>query len=151
MLRAENLTVEVFIDEDDDGTRYAEALMLRSRDRRLVAPGHARLALRNSRLARVEALLRDGDFDVIHDHSMCGPLAAPYRGAPTVVTVHGPVRGEIGDFYEALGDSIHLVAISHAQRGDRPGLPWIGTVYNAVDPTRFGPNPRSAGPVLWLA
>ena len=101
--------------------------------------------------ARVEALLRDGDFDVIHDHSMCGPLAAPYRGAPTVVTVHGPVRGEIGDFYEALGDSIHLVAISHAQRGDRPGLPWIGTVYNAVDPTRFGPNPRSAGPVLWLA
>ena len=25
MLRAENLTVEVFIDEDDDGTRYAEA------------------------------------------------------------------------------------------------------------------------------
>ncbi|OLE30194.1 MAG: hypothetical protein AUG44_01910 [Actinobacteria bacterium 13_1_20CM_3_71_11] len=54
MLRAENLTVEVFIDEDDDGTRYAEALMLRSRDRRLVARGHARLALRNSGLARIE-------------------------------------------------------------------------------------------------
>jgi hypothetical protein len=45
MLRAENLTVEVFIDEDDDGTRYAEALMLRNRDRRLVARGRARLAL----------------------------------------------------------------------------------------------------------
>ena len=54
MLRAENLTVEVFIDEDDDGTRYAEALMLRSRDHRLVARGHARLALRNSGLARIE-------------------------------------------------------------------------------------------------
>jgi hypothetical protein len=54
MLRAENLTVEVFIDEDDDGTRYAEALMLRSRDRRLVARGRARLALRNSGLARIE-------------------------------------------------------------------------------------------------
>jgi Domain of unknown function (DUF1876) len=44
MLRAENLTVEVFIDEDDDGTRYAEALMLRNRDRRLVARGRAQLA-----------------------------------------------------------------------------------------------------------
>jgi hypothetical protein len=54
MLRAENLTVEVFIDEDDDGTRYAEALMLRSRDRSLVARGRARLALRNSGLARLE-------------------------------------------------------------------------------------------------
>jgi hypothetical protein len=43
MLRAENLTVEVFIDEDDDGTTYAEALMLRNRDSRLLARGRARL------------------------------------------------------------------------------------------------------------
>jgi hypothetical protein len=54
MLRAENLTVEVFIDEDDDGTRYAEALMLRSRDRRLVARGRARLALGRPGATRIE-------------------------------------------------------------------------------------------------
>jgi hypothetical protein len=37
MLRAENLTVEVFVDEDDDGTRYAGALTRRSRGRPMVA------------------------------------------------------------------------------------------------------------------
>jgi len=46
--------------------------------------------------ARVDALLRDADFDVIHDHSVCGPLTAASRSVPTVVTVHGPVRGEAG-------------------------------------------------------
>lgn len=54
MLRAENLTVEVFIDEDDDGTRYAEALMLRNRDRRLVARGRAQLPLNRSGTTRIE-------------------------------------------------------------------------------------------------
>jgi glycosyltransferase involved in cell wall biosynthesis len=101
--------------------------------------------------ARVDALLRDADFDVVHDHSVCGPLAAAARPAPTVVTVHGPVDGEAGDFFSALGDSVRLVAVSQSQRAERPGLPWIGTVHNAVDPARFEPAPRTAGPVLWLA
>jgi glycosyltransferase involved in cell wall biosynthesis len=117
-------------------------------------PQHARLGEMMPAVlhaARVDALLRDGDFDVIHDHSMCGPLTAAYRPAPTVVTVHGPVRGEIGDFFDALGGSVHLVAVSRSQRDERPALPWIGTVHNAVDPARFEPTVRTAGPVLWLA
>jgi glycosyltransferase involved in cell wall biosynthesis len=101
--------------------------------------------------ARVDALLRDGEFDVVHDHSVCGPLTAASRSAPTVVTVHGPVRGEAGDFFAALGDSVRLVAVSQSQRAERPGLPWIGTVHNAVDPAQFGVAPRTEGPVLWLA
>jgi glycosyltransferase involved in cell wall biosynthesis len=101
--------------------------------------------------ARVDALLREGDFDVVHDHSVCGPLTAASRPTPTVVTVHGPVQGEIGDFFEALGESIHLVAVSHSQRHNRPDLPWIGTVHNAVDPATLAVAPRTTGPVLWLA
>jgi hypothetical protein len=54
MLRAENLTVEVFTDEDDDGTRHAEALMLRNRDRRMVARGRARVASVDSSTPRIE-------------------------------------------------------------------------------------------------
>jgi hypothetical protein len=42
MLRAENLKVEIFIDDDDDMT-YAEALMFTTSDKRLLARGHARL------------------------------------------------------------------------------------------------------------
>ena len=43
MLRSENLTIEIFIDEDDDGTTYAETLMFTTRFRRLLARGYASL------------------------------------------------------------------------------------------------------------
>lgn len=43
MLRSENLTVEIYIDEDDDGTTYAETMMFATRIRRLLARGYARI------------------------------------------------------------------------------------------------------------
>src|SRR6266508_3956987 len=100
--------------------------------------------------ARVDRLLAEGRFDVVHDHSVSGSLNAPQREVPTVVTVHGPADTELGDFYAALGDSVDLVAISDAQRRRRPGLPWAATVHNALDPDWFVPAARPDGPVLWL-
>src|SRR3989440_407778 len=90
--------------------------------------------------ARVNRLMADGDFDVVHDHTTDGPLSAPGRRPQTLVTVHGPVDGEFGDYFEALGDTVRLVAISKAQRELRPGLAWAGTVYNAL------PDAAPAGP-----
>jgi glycosyltransferase involved in cell wall biosynthesis len=100
--------------------------------------------------ARVNRLLRDGDFDVVHDHSTGGPLNAALRAAPTVVTVHGPADGELGDYYAELADCLHLVAISNDQRRRRPELPWVGTIHNGVDPDAFPPSSHRDGPVLWL-
>jgi glycosyltransferase involved in cell wall biosynthesis len=102
--------------------------------------------------ARVNRLLRDRPhFDIVHDHSGAGPLTAGARTAPTLVTMHGPTEGELGDLYTDLGKSVYLVAISDFQRQRRPGLNWVGTVHNAVDPGRFIPDHRPDGPVLWLA
>ena len=70
--------------------------------------------------------------DVVHDHTLAGPLTALSRSVPTVVTAHGPVDGELGDLYGALGHRIRLVAISSNQRGKKPDLPWAGTVHNAI-------------------
>ena len=82
--------------------------------------------------ARVNQLIADGDFDIIHDHTTDGPMTAPQRRIPTVVTVHGPVDGEFGDYFAALGGAVRLVAISQAQRQRRPGLAWAATVHNAL-------------------
>lgn len=103
--------------------------------------------------ARVDRLLRSAGrhFDVVHDHSTAGPLTAAIRPAPTVVTVHGVAGGEMGDFYADLGKAVGLIAISDAQRRQRPQLNWIGTVHNAVDPRNFVAAHRPDGPVLWLA
>jgi glycosyltransferase involved in cell wall biosynthesis len=101
--------------------------------------------------ARVDALLRRRRFDVVHDHSPAGPLTASIRDIPTVVTVHGPVDGEFGDFIGALEHSVHPVAISDSQRMARPALPWAATVHNGVDTAEFTPASTPDGPVLWLA
>jgi glycosyltransferase involved in cell wall biosynthesis len=82
--------------------------------------------------AQVAQLLEDLDADVVHDHTLAGPLLARGRVAPTVITVHGPATGAPGTYYGALGSTVNLVAISDAQRAKAPGLPWAATVHNAI-------------------
>jgi glycosyltransferase involved in cell wall biosynthesis len=101
--------------------------------------------------AKVAEILRTADFDVVHDHSPCGPLTAYHHAIPTVVTVHGPAGGELGDYLAALADRVRPVAISQSQRRSRPDLRWVATVHNAVDMDRFTPAVATGGPVLWLA
>jgi glycosyltransferase involved in cell wall biosynthesis len=77
------------------------------------------------------------DVDLVHDHTAAGPLLAPGREIPTVVTAHGPVTSGLGDVYAALGDSIALVALSDSQRATRPELAWTATVHNSVHVESF--------------
>ena len=100
--------------------------------------------------ATVGEILQGLDVDLVHDHSLAGPLLARGRTVPTVVTMHGPVTGEHGDIMARLGDSVHVVAISDAQRGDRPELNWAGTVYNAIDVDAFPYVEDKENFVLWI-
>jgi glycosyltransferase involved in cell wall biosynthesis len=81
--------------------------------------------------------LDDLEVDVIHDHSLAGPLTARGRKVPTVVTAHGPVTGEFGTYYRDLAQDVHLVVISEAQRRLAPGVRWATTVHNAVKSADF--------------
>jgi glycosyltransferase involved in cell wall biosynthesis len=87
--------------------------------------------------AQVARLLDGLDVDVVHDHTLAGPLLARRRPTPTVVTVHGPTTGEPGDYYRALGRTVRFVAISDAQRASAPALPWAATVHNAIRADTF--------------
>jgi glycosyltransferase involved in cell wall biosynthesis len=82
--------------------------------------------------AAADQYLRGLDIDLIHDHTLCGPLQARGRTRPTMVTAHGPVAGELGSYFRKLGDSISLVAISNSQRAEAPDLNWSATVHNAI-------------------
>jgi glycosyltransferase involved in cell wall biosynthesis len=84
-------------------------------------------------------VLGDLDIDIIHDHTAAGPLVAAGLEIPTVLTAHGPVDGELGDYYGDLsryyghlGEGITFVSISNSQRAGAPDLPWAATVYNGV-------------------
>ncbi len=87
--------------------------------------------------AKVAGILDGLDVDVIHDHTMAGPLMARGRLTPTVVTAHGPVQGDSGDYYRALGDTVQLVAISDAQQSSAPDLAWSSRVHNAIRAQTF--------------
>jgi glycosyltransferase involved in cell wall biosynthesis len=82
--------------------------------------------------ARVARILDELDVDVVHDHSLAGPLLAQGRDVPTIVTVHGPASGELGEYYRQLGTAVDLVAISDRQRRLAPDLNWRATVHNAL-------------------
>jgi glycosyltransferase involved in cell wall biosynthesis len=87
--------------------------------------------------AKVVGILDTLDADVVHDHTVAGPLTALGRLTPTVATAHGPVTGERGELYRALGDVVGLIAISDAQRSMAPDLPWAATVHNAIRAETF--------------
>jgi glycosyltransferase involved in cell wall biosynthesis len=83
----------------------------------------------------VQRLQAEVGLDLVHEHTLAGPLNAPVYGGlglPTVVTVHGPVQGDPYRFYAELNTDVHLVAISHRQRTLAPELNWVGTVHNAL-------------------
>lgn len=86
--------------------------------------------VRHLALAR-EHILRSRP-DVVHDHTLSGPLFAAGLPCPMVHTVHGNPIAEYGDYLRALTDSISLVAISEAQRKLAPDLNWVATVPNAI-------------------
>lgn len=83
----------------------------------------------------VEELAHSTGVDVVHDHTLAGPLNAPAYaalGLPTVVTMHGPVDEDLTRYYGVLGSDIGLVAISERQRVLAPDLNWVGMVHNAL-------------------
>jgi glycosyltransferase involved in cell wall biosynthesis len=76
--------------------------------------------------------LENLDVDVVHDHSLAGPLTSGWLRTPVVVTAHGPITGDLEPYYRVLGRRVGLVAISDSQRDTGQHLPWMSRVYNAI-------------------
>lgn len=100
--------------------------------------------------ARARNLLSGLDVDLIHDHTLCGPLGAAGRPVPTFVTAHGPVAGDFEEYYRALGKSVSLVAISDNQRQQAAHLNWVATVHNAIPVDVYPFQPAKQDYLLFL-
>ena len=72
------------------------------------------------------------ELDVVHDHSLAGPLLWLGGGMPLVMTAHGPVGADLVEYYRRLSARGALVAISEAQRANGPQVAWAATIYNAI-------------------
>jgi glycosyltransferase involved in cell wall biosynthesis len=102
----------------------------------------------------LECFERADDFDVIHDHSgLLGLTLGGIVSTPLVHTVHGPVDGEPGVFYERLCrllPSPKLISISMNQQRLRPSLPWIANCPNTIDFAAYPRKPRRGDYLLFL-
>jgi glycosyltransferase involved in cell wall biosynthesis len=101
-------------------------------------------------VSRANALIEQGEFDIVHDHTTVGPATASRRRIPSVVTVHGCPIGELNDYLSHVDESVTLVAISHAQRRLAPNLKWAATIHHGIEVEPGAPVARPDGPVLWL-
>jgi glycosyltransferase involved in cell wall biosynthesis len=74
--------------------------------------------------------------DVIHDHTLAGPVVASGLGLPILHTEHGPILEEVARLAASLRD-VKRIAISAAQRDSAPQLDWIAMIHNGIDVDAF--------------
>lgn len=91
------------------------------------------------------------DFDVVHDHTVVGPVYAdrcPWL--PVVTTNHGPFLSDLGPLYQAVSDRVPVIAISHHQASTAAGVNLAGVVHHGVEPARFPAGSGRGGYALFL-
>lgn len=99
-------------------------------------------------LAAYEAL---SQVDVVHDHTVLGPLLAPRRRRHAVVTtVHCPFTRDARRIYWAIAGSAPLVCISEHQRSTAPEIPVARVIRHGIDLDDFPPGPGDGGYLLFL-
>jgi glycosyltransferase involved in cell wall biosynthesis len=85
-----------------------------------------------SHVARAYAAL--GDVDIIHDHTMAGPLYLhrPER-IPVVTTIHCRLDPEAADIYRAIARNAAVIAISRNQGSHAPDVPVTRVIHHGMD------------------
>lgn len=101
-------------------------------------------------LAAYDALT---DVDIIHDHTMAGPVMASIPGfthIPVVTTNHGPFNGELNDIYRRIGNVVPVIAISHDQASRAIDVPIAKVIHHGVDLDAFPLGAGQGGYLLFL-
>ena len=91
------------------------------------------------------------DYDIIHDHTLMGPVYAQcFPDARVVTTVHGPFNEELGELYRRIAGRVPLIAISEAQRKPVPDIPMARVIHHGLDVDAFPFGTGEGGYCLFL-
>lgn len=91
------------------------------------------------------------DVDVIHDHSVLGPVYAErLPGRKVVTTIHGPFNEELTDIYRRIAHRVPIITISNAQREVVPDLPIAKVIHHGIDASAFPVGEGKGGYCLFL-
>ena len=82
------------------------------------------------------------DYDLVHDHTVVGPVyAARFPRLRVVTTNHGPFNDELTDIYRSVAQRVPIIAISHAQAETAVDLPIARVIHHGLDPESFQVGP----------
>jgi len=87
--------------------------------------------------ALFDAYAGAGQFDLVHDHTVLGLLAAATLSIPVVHTVHGLVTPKFARLYEHVAGRVQLVAISRDQASSLPAACAPAVIHNGISLDRF--------------
>lgn len=77
-------------------------------------------------------------YDVVHDHTVLGPVYCErYAGLPVVTTNHGPFTDELSDVYRSIAGRVPIIAISQHQASTAGDIPISRVIHHGVDPEAF--------------
>lgn len=76
--------------------------------------------------------------DIVHDHTIAGPVYAQrFEDLPVVTTSHGPLSEELVDLYRSVAPPIPIIAISHDQASHAGGVPIARVIHHGIDVELF--------------
>src|SRR4051812_3373762 len=97
----------------------------------------------------VTAYAAMGDMDVVHDHTLAGPLSRLSDGpVPVVTTNHGPFDSPLGPLYRAM--DVPVIAISEHQASLADGVNIAAVIHHGVDVGDIPVGPGSGGYASFL-
>jgi glycosyltransferase involved in cell wall biosynthesis len=93
------------------------------------------IGLGTTELAHVLAAYAElDDVDVIHDHTMSGPLLGPTRTTvPVVTTHHGTFDDACRRIFRQVAHHASVIAISHCQAAAAGDIPIAAVVHHGLD------------------
>ncbi|WP_309812383.1 glycosyltransferase family 4 protein [Pseudarthrobacter sulfonivorans] len=74
-----------------------------------------------------------GGMDIIHDHTLAGPLIARKSSVPVVTTIHGPLTLASADLYRAMAPNTAIISISRDQASKVPDVPITRVIHHGMD------------------
>jgi glycosyltransferase involved in cell wall biosynthesis len=95
-------------------------------------------------------VIADWHPDVVHDHTLIGPVYADRYPFPVVTTNHGTFESELGDLYRALVGHVPVIAISHHQASTARDVTLAGVIHHGVDVDSFPMGDGRGGYALFL-
>lgn len=93
------------------------------------------------------------DVDVIHDHTVLGPLLAArasLRGPPVVTTNHGPFTSLVLPLFREIARTAAVVAISRDQASRAHDVPIAAVIPHGIDLGAHSVGPGDSGSLVFV-